>query len=151
MLLSEGSTNTSRSSVNLGSAWPATAWPPIKRKRVPEEIRASKNWLQSSFRVNVAEPLAAELLDNGEPFFRRGRFAILDVERFAFLETRDPDDTLNTHLTSMADLPSLVYVQQGLYLRVSRAKASGNPPYSASLGLKWSNVCIQADSAARTR
>lgn len=91
--------------MNLGSAWIATEWPPIKRKRVPEEIRASKNWLQSSFRVKVVEPLAAELLDDREPFFWRGRFAIFDVERFAFLETRDPDDTLNTHPTEYDRCP----------------------------------------------
>ena len=87
--------------MNLGSAWIATACPPIKRKRVPEEIRARKNSLQSSFRVKIAEPLLAEAFDDGEPLFGRRRFVILDVELFAFLEARDPDDMLNAHLSKM--------------------------------------------------
>ena len=96
-LFRSGATNTSRSSVNRGSAWIAIACPPIKRNRVPDEISAPKNSLQSSFRRKVAEPLPAEPFDDGETFFRRGALDIFAIEPLTFPEIGAADDTLYLH------------------------------------------------------
>jgi hypothetical protein len=94
---SVGSTNTSRSSVNLGSAWIAIACPPIKRNRVPVEISTRKNSFQSSFRRKVAEPLLAKPLDGHETLFRGALREVFAVKLLAFFEIRDADDTLHAH------------------------------------------------------
>jgi len=84
--------------VNRGSAWTASACPPIKRYWVPVEVSARKNSFQSSFRCKVPEPCSTEPLDDREPLFRGRFFEAFEVEGVRFFEARDPDDALNGHL-----------------------------------------------------
>ena len=77
-----GSTNTSRSSVSLGSPWAATAWPPTSRNRTRFEIRSDKNSFQSGLSWIFTEPDPPQLLYRGDTFLETQAREIAPVEFF---------------------------------------------------------------------
>ncbi|GEM_PF-2613271 len=78
----ERSTNTSRSSVSLGSPWPATACPPTSKSFSPFESSRRKDSLQSGLSSILTGPHLSQLFDCVDTGFHRQSTEILPVAGF---------------------------------------------------------------------
>jgi hypothetical protein len=91
----DGSTNTSMSSVRSASTWKARAWAPIRRNFVFSERSPLKNSRQSWWMVVIAEVQAAQLLHRFEPLRRGRRCGVVEIGLIGLGERSDANDALN--------------------------------------------------------
>jgi len=91
-----GSTNRSRSSVSLGSPWPATACPPTSTNLTRRAISTDKNSVQSRLSSIFTEPFPPQTLDGRDALLERHRRQIFAIRPLRFAEAAgDTHDALD--------------------------------------------------------
>src|ERR1700722_11137062 len=90
------STNTSRSSVSLGSPCAATACPPTRRNRAPSPIKSDKNSDQSALSWIFTEPNPPQPIDRRDALLEREPRVVLAIHGGRLLEApRHAKDALD--------------------------------------------------------